>query len=98
MIAILSDIHGNLEALQAVLDDARQLNAKSIYCLGDLVGYGPDPCDCLRMAMRWDRVICGDFDNALVRGVSSNDSIGILYPTCERNPICSPFLRSMIYW
>jgi diadenosine tetraphosphatase ApaH/serine/threonine PP2A family protein phosphatase len=68
MIAILSDIHGNLEALQAVLDDARQLNAKSIYCLGDLVGYGPDPCDCLRMSMRWDRVICGDFDNALVRG------------------------------
>jgi len=39
---ILSDIHGNLEALSAVLDDARGLYDR-ILCLGDLVGYGADP-------------------------------------------------------
>lgn len=42
-IAVLSDIHSNLEALEAVLDDMAQVGADTIVCLGDLVGYGPDP-------------------------------------------------------
>ena len=45
--AIISDIHGNLEALTAVLADIRRQNADEIVCLGDIVGYGPDPCACL---------------------------------------------------
>ncbi len=43
MIAVLSDIHGNLEALQAVLADANYYGVDAIFCLGDLVDYGPDP-------------------------------------------------------
>ncbi|MGH7332929.1 MAG: metallophosphoesterase family protein [Candidatus Rokuibacteriota bacterium] len=44
--AILSDIHGNLEALQAVLADATP-RTDALLCLGDVVGYGPDPVRCL---------------------------------------------------
>jgi predicted phosphodiesterase len=52
--AILSDIHGNYEALQAVLDDidavsiADGVRVDAMWCLGDIVGYGPDPNACVR--------------------------------------------------
>ena len=41
--AILSDIHGNLEALNAVMSDLKEFKPDRIVCLGDLIGYGPDP-------------------------------------------------------
>ena len=41
--AILSDIHGNLEALEAVISDLEEFKPARIICLGDLIGYGPDP-------------------------------------------------------
>ncbi len=47
MIAIISDIHGNLEALEAVLADIDRRGIKDIVCLGDVVGYGASPADCL---------------------------------------------------
>lgn len=43
LIAVLSDIHGNLEALEAVISDLEVQNPDEVVCLGDLVGYGPDP-------------------------------------------------------
>ncbi len=46
--AVISDIHANLEALDAVLDDMMTLGVTRTICLGDIVGYGPDPADCLR--------------------------------------------------
>ena len=45
--ALISDIHANLEALQAVMADIRTQGITEIYCLGDIVGYGPNPCECL---------------------------------------------------
>lgn len=42
-IALFSDVHGNLAALDAVLADVRAARLPEAYCLGDLVGYGPDP-------------------------------------------------------
>src|SRR5215213_6715929 len=45
--AIISDIHGNLDALQAVLDAIDQIGVREIICLGDVVGYGPQPRECL---------------------------------------------------
>lgn len=45
MYAILSDIHSNLEALQAVLDEIPA--SVNVLCLGDIVGYGPNPNECL---------------------------------------------------
>lgn len=47
MKAIISDIHGNLEALQAVLADIKRQGISEIYCLGDIVGYGPNPRECV---------------------------------------------------
>ena len=49
MKAIISDLHSNIEALQAVYDDIDRLGIKEIFCLGDIVGYGPDPIKCLQM-------------------------------------------------
>lgn len=45
--AIIADIHGNLEALQAVLEDARKQSVTHYACLGDVVGYGANPKECL---------------------------------------------------
>ena len=45
--AVLSDIHSNLEALTTVLSDIESRGIDTIYCLGDVVGYGPNPKECL---------------------------------------------------
>jgi len=45
--AVLSDVHANLEALEAVLEDARGQGVQGFLCLGDFVGYGPDPNACV---------------------------------------------------
>ena len=66
MKAIISDIHGNLEALQAVLDDIGRHPVKAICCLGDLFVYGPNPRECVHLAMRWNVVIKGNFDHAIL--------------------------------
>ncbi len=67
MLAIISDIHGNLEALQAVLADIDAQGATDVFCLGDVVGYGPDPRDCLDLVMKRCRVtVLGNHDHAVV--------------------------------
>ena len=45
--AVISDIHGNLEALEAVIGDIATRSADRIICLGDIVGYGPNPVECV---------------------------------------------------
>jgi diadenosine tetraphosphatase ApaH/serine/threonine PP2A family protein phosphatase len=62
MIAILSDIHSNLEGLQAVLADANDQGAETIYCLGDVIGYGPNPRECLDLARGFHQTILGNHD------------------------------------
>lgn len=47
--AILSDIHANLAALEAVLDDLRERRIDELWCLGDIVGYGPYPNECTEL-------------------------------------------------
>jgi predicted phosphodiesterase len=66
MIAIISDIHSNLEALQAVLADIERQGIKRIVCLGDIVGYGPNPRECLDLIMeRCEACVCGNHDVAV---------------------------------
>ena len=48
-LAILSDIHGNIDALAAVLEDATKHGCVDAVCLGDIVGYGPAPGACVRL-------------------------------------------------
>ncbi|MFP6588520.1 MAG: metallophosphoesterase family protein, partial [Pirellulaceae bacterium] len=50
--ALISDIHGNFEALQTVLADIREQQISRIFCLGDIVGYGPNPRECLDEVIR----------------------------------------------
>ena len=62
MRAIISDIHSNLEALQAVLEDVKKNNVDEIYCLGDIVGYGPNPRECIDLVMKCKMVLLGNHD------------------------------------
>jgi len=49
--AIISDIHANIDALEAVLADIRDFPVRGILCLGDIVGYGPEPAECVKQVM-----------------------------------------------
>jgi len=60
--ALISDIHSNLEALEAVLADIRDQGITEIYCLGDIIGYGPNPCECIDLVMGVDLCILGNHD------------------------------------
>ena len=64
--AILSDIHGNLEALQAVLAEALLHGVGRYICLGDIVGYGANPDECLEKLRALDPVVVlGNHDAAV---------------------------------
>ncbi len=61
--AIISDVHGNLEALRAVLADIDREQVDTISCLGDVVGYGPNPCECVKLVQeRCGLVLLGNHD------------------------------------
>jgi predicted phosphodiesterase len=62
--ALISDIHGNLEALKAVLADIRTKGVTEIYCLGDIVGYGPNPAECIDLVMDLNMCLLGNHDQA----------------------------------
>ena len=81
--AIVSDIHGNLEALEAVLARVRPEDA--LLCLGDTVGYGPNPNECLALIRgRAQQVVLGNHD------VGAIDSHGLAY--------FNPAARAAIDW
>ncbi|MEM9411971.1 MAG: metallophosphoesterase family protein [Planctomycetota bacterium] len=61
--AIISDIHGNLEALTTVLDDIESQGVEQIYCLGDIIGYGPNPRECIDRCKSFELCLLGNHDN-----------------------------------
>lgn len=61
--AIISDIHGNLEALSAVLADISSQNVDQIFCLGDVIGYGPNPRECIDACREFELTLLGNHDN-----------------------------------
>lgn len=66
-LAVLADIHGNLEALEAVLIQAERAGAERIVSLGDVVGYGADPLGCVYRLQEVDAAaILGNHDQAMV--------------------------------
>ena len=66
MFAVISDIHSNLEALTTVLGDIEKRGIKTIYCLGDVVGYGPNPRQCLDLIIsRTKWCVLGNHDYAV---------------------------------
>jgi predicted phosphodiesterase len=63
LIAIVSDIHGNRQAFEAVLDAVDESDCREIWCLGDLVGYGADPDACVDLAIEnADLCLAGNHD------------------------------------
>ncbi len=67
-VAIVSDIHSNLSALSAVLDHAGAIDA--IWCLGDIVGYGPRPNECIALLRKYQGwAVAGNHDLAASGGM-----------------------------
>jgi predicted phosphodiesterase len=78
-IALFSDIHGNLAALDAVLADIDTSGIEERYCLGDLVGYGPDPEGVVdRMRASGVPTITGNYDDGIG---NRRGECGCYYPT-----------------
>ncbi len=74
-LAIISDIHANSAALRAVLEDIETRKVEGIICLGDIIGYGPDPVECVRVvAERCQWSLMGNHD------------FGVLYEPTNFNP------------
>lgn len=71
--ALISDIHSNLEALNAVLKDIEKRGVDSIHCLGDVVGYGADPAACLKLIV----------DNCDTKLLGNHEYAALGLQTCE---------------
>lgn len=70
---LISDIHANLAAFEAVLEDAKGLYDK-VWCLGDMVGYGPDPNECVELLLTLDHLcIAGNHDWAVLNKLDVDD-------------------------
>lgn len=73
--AVISDIHGNAEALRTVLADIRAKGLDRVICLGDIVGYGPEPLECVDLV----RSVCAF-------SLMGNHDFGVLYEPTNFNP------------
>ena len=106
-IAILSDIHGNMPALEAVLDDIKLRNIDEVVCIGDLIGKGPEPskviasiqenCDVV-IKGNWDEFILNDSDSQSIQWqqdqLSEEDKIYLKnLPFCYEFMLGNKFIR-----
>jgi predicted phosphodiesterase len=88
-IAFISDIHGNIDALDAVFQDIDSEGIDDIYCLGDIVGYGASPAECVeQVRARCTATVLGNHDDLTVKGVedyvlSERVAAGIRYAQIE---------------
>lgn len=99
-LAIIADIHANLEALEAVLQDIETRGADRIYCLGDLVGYNASPSECVQaVRLRGIESLCGNHDRAVLGAEmeeASNEALEtIRYARSALSPSQLDFLRSL---
>lgn len=84
-VAVLGDVHSNLEALTVVLEDCDQRGVQRILQVGDVVGYGPDPKPCIEILRERDALICLGNHDAAVLGRISLD-------------LFNPFARYAVEW
>jgi len=76
-VAVISDIHGNYHALEAVLAEVTAECPDEVWCLGDTVGYGPEPNRCCESVARHaDLCLAGNHDLAVIRALSIDDFNG----------------------
>lgn len=99
--AIISDIHANLDAFEAVADDLGRCDVDLVVCLGDVVGYGPDPGACVDLAMDvCDTIVVGNHDLAAIsddamRGFNDRARAAIHY---TRRQLAAHHLRAIESW
>jgi predicted phosphodiesterase len=83
--AVLSDVHANLEALEVVLADVEMRRPDAVICLGDFVGYGPDPVPCVeRLRPRLADAVVGNHDLAALERTDID--------------VFNPYARAAILW
>lgn len=73
-LAVISDIHGNLEAFRAVLEDIREVGVDSVVSLGDNIGYGADPEPVMNLLRRHG-----------IESVLGNHELALMDPSCRRS-------------
>jgi predicted phosphodiesterase len=84
--AVISDIHANEQALRAVLSDAEANGAESVICLGDVVGYGPMPCETVKLVRSSCAVVtAGNHDDAVSGRAGTEDFIGLASDAVARH-------------
>jgi diadenosine tetraphosphatase ApaH/serine/threonine PP2A family protein phosphatase len=99
--AVLSDIHSNLEALEAVLADAGRAGVSEILCLGDFVGYGASPNECVeRLRPIVTAAVAGNHDVAVCGRIrlgsfGSNAAQAANWTATVLTPQCQAYLESL---
>jgi diadenosine tetraphosphatase ApaH/serine/threonine PP2A family protein phosphatase len=73
-LLVLSDIHGNLDALERVLEEARRLRPDMIVSLGDVVGYGANPNECVALVQEAARIRIGGNHDVAAAGLMNTDT------------------------
>lgn len=103
-IAVISDIHSNLEALTAVLKEIDRRKISDIYCLGDVVGYGANPTECIQL-LRDRNIPCiaGNHDKATIKEIDIDDFSehardGILWTRAALTHDDMHYLRRLPLW
>lgn len=66
--ALISDIHGNIEALKVVMDHIKSQGITKVLCLGDVVGYGPNPDQCMDVVKDCEFILMGNHEEAVLYG------------------------------
>jgi predicted phosphodiesterase len=100
-VAVISDIHANRQAFEAVLEAIAESDAAEVWCLGDLVGYGADPDACVELARRHTAVcLVGNHDLAVLGQVPMHEfSTGASLAAQWTQEVISPeslaFLKSL---
>jgi len=99
--AVISDVHANLEALEAVLKKVKSLGADELVCLGDTVGYGANPNECVELVRERTRVVlCGNHDHAAIGATgieyfNSYARAAILWTIGALKPDCREYLKGL---
>jgi diadenosine tetraphosphatase ApaH/serine/threonine PP2A family protein phosphatase len=95
-VAIFSDVHGNLPALQAVLTDMAVRGITEMLCLGDIVGYGGNPAECVALVRATGcRVVTGNHDFAASRQLDRFHEASIQWAKKQLSPDQQVWLASL---
>ena len=84
IVALVSDIHSNLHALEVVLESIERRSAEAVLCAGDIVGYGAHPNEC-----------CAAVDDAGIASVAGNHDIAALTSRTDR---MNPYAAAAALW